>query len=234
MIKVIESLIPLGTAARPGIKRNGYLGITIHNTDNFNVGANAKAHMLYQTVNGGQNQEVSYHYVVDDKEAYRLVPESEITWHAGDGFSGNGNNKTISIEICCNADGDIKKATDNAVELCKDIIKSLGGKLYQHSDWSGKNCPSQIRAGKPYSWNEFVKKVGSSNGNISNGGTGTSKKVYQLNDVKKVNGIWQLKCNALVPVAFSWNDNGIPLDDIDFTDSKGNRLGNQQWDGSQR
>lgn len=60
----------------------------------------------------------------------------------------------------------------------------------------------------------------------------TNKHIYTLNEVKNVNGIWQLRCNYLVPIEFSWNDNGIPLDDIHFVDSNGNFV-NQRYDGTQ-
>ena len=72
--------------------------------------------------------------------------------------------KTISIEICDNRDGDIRKATDNAVELCADIlrrngIKNVSGHLFQHWNWTGKDCPYDIRRGNPYNWQTFVSKV---------------------------------------------------------------------------
>lgn len=64
----------------------------------------------------------------------------------------------------------------------------------------------------------------------------TTKKlhVYKINEVKEANGIWQLRSNYLVPVDFTWTDNGIPLDDVDFTDVNGKKLSNQVWDGTQK
>lgn len=162
-MEIIERLAPLGTACRSGRQRTGFLGITIHNTSNYSVGANAINHANYLR-NGGKDKYVSWHYVVDKDYAVRCIPENEIAWCQGDGANGNGNCKTISIEICDNQDGDIRKATDNAVELTADILKRYNVKdaskyLFQHNHWTGKDCPYDIRRGNPYDWNTFVSKV---------------------------------------------------------------------------
>ena len=89
------------------------------------------------------------------------IPDNEVAWHAGDGY-GNGNMTTIAIEICVNPDSNLEKATDNAAWLAAKLLRAQGldhQSLYQHHDWSGKNCPSQIRANKPYNWAKFVSKV---------------------------------------------------------------------------
>lgn len=162
-MQIIERLAPLGTACRSGRARTGFLGITIHNTSNWSNGATAMNHANYLR-NGGRNKYVSWHYVVDKDYAIRCVPENEIAWCQGDGANGNGNCKTISIEICDNADGNITQATNNAVELAASILKRYGVKdaskyLFQHNHWTGKDCPYDIRRGKPYNWSTFVSKV---------------------------------------------------------------------------
>lgn len=55
----------------------------------------------------------------------------------------------------------------------------------------------------------------------------TGNKVYRVDDLQFVNGIWQVRCNDLVPVEFDWTDNGIACADITLTDSKGNITANQ-------
>lgn len=161
-MQIIERLAPLGYNCRPGIKRTGFRGVTIHNTSNWSVGAGALAHANLLR-NGWKNVYTSWNYVVDKDYAVRCVPENEVAWCQGDG-NGDGNMKTISIEICDNQDGDIKKATDNAVELAADILRRNGitnvqGHLFQHNYWTGKDCPYDIRRGNPYDWNTFVSKV---------------------------------------------------------------------------
>lgn len=161
-MEIIEMLAPTGCNCRPGISRTGFRGITVHNTSNWNKGANAIAHANLLR-NGWRNNYTSWHYVIDKDYAVRCIPENEVAWCAGDG-NGDGNMKTINIEICDNSDGDIRRATDNAVELCAQILKRNGisqasGHLFQHNNWTGKDCPYDIRRGNPYDWNTFVSKV---------------------------------------------------------------------------
>jgi N-acetylmuramoyl-L-alanine amidase len=135
--------------------------ITIHNTGNSARTATARSHANYLKGDTAANAPVSWHYTVDDKEIFRHIPDNEDAFHAGDG-GGNGNRKSIGIEICMNEGGDLRKATDNAAwltaELCRKYNISLD-RVVQHNRWSGKNCPQLIRGGRPYSWETFIAKV---------------------------------------------------------------------------
>ena len=62
--------------------------ITVHNTAND---ATAKNEIAYMIKN---NNEVSYHFAVDDKEAVQGLPLDRNGWHAGDGI-GTGNRNSI-------------------------------------------------------------------------------------------------------------------------------------------
>ena len=159
-MNIKQKFIPGGSVAR-----SGYLlaprYITIHNTANTSRGANAASHATYLQ-NSGKNSSVSYHYVVDDKEVYQLLPDNEVAWHAGDGLYGTGNRQSLAIEICENSDGDLLKATDLTVELTAYLMKKYNiplSNVVQHNHWSGKNCPNRIRKGEPYDWNTFLNKV---------------------------------------------------------------------------
>ena len=161
-MEVIEMLAPLGGNCRCGESLWGFRGITIHNTSNWSNGANAIAHANLLR-NGWKYNYTSWHYVIDKDYAVRCIPENETAWCAGDG-NGDGNRKTINIEICDNADGNIYQATENAVELCADIllrhgITDVNGHLFQHNYWTGKDCPYDIRRGNPYNWGTFCNKV---------------------------------------------------------------------------
>lgn len=161
MVKLTEIFIRKGTAARPGRAMTPKF-ITIHNTANTGKGAGARSHASYMTMNGGQNKSVSYHYVVDDSEIIRLIPDTEIAWHAGDGARGVGNLQSLAIEICENPESDLRKATDNAAELTARLMSDWKipiANVVQHNRWSGKNCPRRIRKGEPYSWAQFIKTV---------------------------------------------------------------------------
>ncbi|MBP8856226.1 MAG: N-acetylmuramoyl-L-alanine amidase [Oscillospiraceae bacterium] len=164
----IETAIIAKSPARSGLPLGTFLGVTIHETGNASASATAKNHAVY--LNGsGKSQQVSYHYAVDNLGAYHLIPDNEIAWHAGDGAKGEGNTRTLAIEICVNADAKSearKKAVENAAELAAKLLKERGftaaaGRIFQHHDFSpyGKNCPADIRAGKPVNWEEFCRMV---------------------------------------------------------------------------
>lgn len=57
--------------------------------------------------------------------------------------------------------------------------------------------------------------------------TSNKLKVYQVNDLQFVNGIWQVRCDDLCPVEFDWTQNGIACEDIDLVDGNGNLLADQ-------
>ena len=59
---------------------------------------------------------------------------------------------------------------------------------------------------------------------------------FNVSQVTKHNGIWQLLSSDLLGGTLSgasWDNNGIPLDCITFTNHDGSRHANQTWDGSQ-
>ncbi len=170
MYIIRDMLIPKGAKRRSGKKLLSKEGVTIHNVGNHNKGANADANARYY--NNSKNDSVTgVHFFVDGKEIIRIVPQDEIVEHTG---KRAGNDTTVCIEICDNSDGDIRVATDQAAELAALELEAQGYKnavwkqnIFQHNDWSGKDCPEDLRRGKPYSWAEFVGKV---NGFMAGGG----------------------------------------------------------------
>ena len=68
--------------------------IVVHNTANDAAAENEVKYMI------GNNNKVSFHYAVDDKEIIQGIPENRNTWNAGDGTNGSGNRKGLAIEIC--------------------------------------------------------------------------------------------------------------------------------------
>lgn len=51
-----------------------------------------------------------------------------------------------------------------------------------------------------------------------------SKAYYLADDVKFVNGIYQIKCDYLVPVGFDWTENGIPVALVNWVDENGKNI----------
>lgn len=128
--------------------------ISVHNTAND---ASARNEIAYMTKN---NNEVSFHIAVDDKEAVQGLPLDRNGWHCGDG-NGNGNRKSIGIEICYSKSGGsrFEKAEKNAAELIAYLLKQRGwgiDRVKKHQDWSNKYCPHRTL---DMGWNRFIKMI---------------------------------------------------------------------------
>lgn len=134
--------------------------ITVHQTGNTSRGANAVMHARLQT--NLNPRQASWHWQVDDSVAIQSLEHVVSAWHCSDG-RGDGNMHSIGIEICINSDGDYVKSVENGARLVAKIMEQEGisiSNVKQHADWSTKNCPAQIRAGKSgIDWNRFINKV---------------------------------------------------------------------------
>lgn len=128
--------------------------ITVHNTANDASAINEIAYM------NSNNNEVSYHFAVDDVQAVQGLPLNRNGWHAGDG-NGTGNRKSIGIEICYSKSGGDKflKAEKNAVELIVQLLKERGwgiDRVKKHQDWSNKYCPHRTL---DLGWDRFIQMI---------------------------------------------------------------------------
>ncbi|PFA02018.1 peptidoglycan recognition protein family protein [Bacillus cereus] len=140
--------------------------ITVHNTYNDASAENEISYMI------GNNNSVSFHVAVDDKEAVQGIPFDRNAWHAGDG-NGNGNRKSIGVEICYSLSGGDKyyKAEDNAAIVIAQLMKQFNipiSNVRTHKSWSGKICPHRmLEEGR---LDKFIEKVNNTfnNGNNSN------------------------------------------------------------------
>lgn len=158
-VELNTMLIDEGVINRPGIKINPRF-VTVHNTANFSVGANAEAHARLQRTSWAHDPLRSWHLTVDDKCAYLSVPLDEMAYHAG---TWAGNEQSVAIEECMNQDADpglTRRNTEKVVAwLIRDELKLPGADaMRQHFDWSGKNCPMVIRS-QPGEWDAMKKRV---------------------------------------------------------------------------
>lgn len=147
------ALIPKGNRNRPGYPMRPEW-VTVHETGNPNVGANAEMHRRF-VHGGGGSEGVSFHFVVDDREVIQLLPLTENGWHAGDGANGPGNRTSIAIETCVNADGDWEATLGNLAALVVALCRSYGwgvDRVVQHNRWSGKDCPMRLRHEGRWEW----------------------------------------------------------------------------------
>lgn len=165
MIQFIKLYIPkTNKKTRPGTNITP-TSITIHETDNINVRANARAHALLQ-VNGNPRQ-ASWHIQVDDeKEVYQSLPFTEAAYHSGTYI---GNHSSIAVEICVNKDGNYNQALLNAIEVIKVLKKKYPSikRVVQHHHWSKKNCPRMLRSNKAMSWQNFLTLITSNHTSTS-------------------------------------------------------------------
>ena len=129
--------------------------ITVHNTANDASAANEVAY------HNRNNNEVSFHVAIDDKEAIACIPFNRNAWHCGDA-NGTGNRKSIGIEICYSKSGGTRytQAEENAVQYIAKLLKQYGwgvDRVKKHQDWSGKYCPHRILdEGR---WDSFKKRI---------------------------------------------------------------------------
>ena len=129
--------------------------ITVHNTYNDATAENEVSYMIRN------DNQVSFHIAVDDKEAVQGIPLERNAWHTGDG-NGNGNRKSIGVEICYSLSGGDRyyKAEDNAAIVVAQLMKQYNipiHKVRTHQSWSRKYCPHRMLAeGR---WNNFIERV---------------------------------------------------------------------------
>lgn len=171
MVEIKQRLVPTyevgGKLYAKGKHRNAYVGmagknsateIAVHQTGNTGKGANADMHARLQE--NGNSRIAGWHYSVDDKEAIQSFEDDLRLYHTG---ATHGHKNGIGVEICINSDGDYNKAVANGAEVVKYLMKKHNiplNKVKQHYDYSGKNCPAQIRANKNgISWNDFKVMV---------------------------------------------------------------------------
>ncbi|WP_246011198.1 N-acetylmuramoyl-L-alanine amidase [Brevibacillus nitrificans] len=176
MLQITEMLLTNKTA-RPGIIMTPK-ALVIHWTANESKGADARANRSYFNQ---PTTEASAHYIVDDVEIIRCLPENEMGYHVGaksykpeavKRLSAYPNNCTIGIEMCVNTDGSFQAMYKKTLELAVDILKRYQWgieRLWRHYDITGKNCPAFFTAddyahkyfgtGAAEAWNRFKQDI---------------------------------------------------------------------------
>lgn len=128
--------------------------IVVHNTANDAPAGNEISYMR------SNDNEVSFHAAVDDKEIVQGVPFNRNAWHCGDG-NGKGNREGIAVEICYSKSGGDKfiAAERNAAEYIAYLLKVHGwgiDKVTKHQDYNGKYCPHRTL---DMGWQRFLGMV---------------------------------------------------------------------------
>lgn len=131
------------------------IGICIHNTYND---ASANNEITYMKRN---NNQVSFHIAIDDKEAIQAIPLNRNAWAAGDGSSGKGNRNYIHIEICYSKSGGTKfiNSEKMAAKEISQILKNYNwgiDRIKKHQDFSNKYCPHRTL---DMGWERFINLI---------------------------------------------------------------------------
>lgn len=153
-MNIIKKLIPASKypiKSPYAMKADFYV---VHNTAND---ATALNEIAYMTRN---DNKVSYHYAIDDKEIIQAIPEDRNAWHAGDG-NGPGNRKGIGVEICYSKSGGPRfiAAEKLAAKFIAQGLKEKGwgiDKVKKHQDFSGKYCPHRTL---DMGWDRFLNMI---------------------------------------------------------------------------
>jgi N-acetylmuramoyl-L-alanine amidase len=150
-----ECLLTPNPYSRPGNKLLNIKGVVVHWTANPGVSAE-KNRLFFESRKSGLLGFGSAHYIVDDCEVIRCIPETEWAYHVGAtfytdlalrGLSAYPNNCTIGVEMCpIDWEGNYAKQTwEQSVGLLRDLMAkyALNPKkdLYRHFDITGKDCP---------------------------------------------------------------------------------------------
>lgn len=129
--------------------------IVVHNTANDASAQNEIAYMIRN------NNQVSFHYAIDDKEIVQGIPENRNAWHASDGGQGKGNRKGLAIEICYSKSGGDRfiNAEKLAAEFIAMKLKEKGwgiDKVKKHQDFTNKYCPHRTL---DMGWDRFLNMI---------------------------------------------------------------------------
>ena len=89
---------------------------------------------------------------------------------------------------------------------------------YSWNEYYGMNKPTYIEV-----W-RYADTAPQTNNQANTTVTPQDKAYYEANDVRFVNGIYQIKCDYLTPIGFNFYNNGIPVDMVNWVDANGNDI----------
>lgn len=154
--------------------------ITIHSTQNWSKGADARRHSL--ALKRGALGRLSWHYTVDENIAVQHLPTTEQGNHAD--YDGPGNRYSIGIEMCEHPGNSRSATTERTAKLAAWLMykhKIPLSKVVPHYTWprKGKNPPNKncphflLDNGRPgYKWRGFLRKVDFYHRKIASGAYG--------------------------------------------------------------
>lgn len=163
MVAIIKKLVPSSKYSIKCPYSMTPTRIVVHNTANDASAQNEISYMI------SNNNQVSFHFAVDDNEVVQGIPLDRNAWHAGDGGNGTGNRYGIAIEICYSKSGGerFNKAEKLAVKLIVQLLKERGwgiDKVTKHQDYSNKYCPHRTL---DMGWQRFLNMISTELGTVA-------------------------------------------------------------------
>lgn len=177
-LRITPALVEKGKFGRSRIRPMNPKFITIHATENFSRGGNARAHaeMLRSGSLKGRHNSlgyISWHFTVDDHSIYQSLPCNEQGQHAD--YEGQGNRESIGIEMCENRGNSREVTLDRTAKLAAVLMKQYGiplSNVVPHQHWrmirfddrrdlGHKTCPHFLVKGgeSDPAWRAFLARV---------------------------------------------------------------------------
>lgn len=172
-VKVTVDILPDDSNLKANRMRTTTNYITLHNTGMAHPTATAKGLNEYIHTT---DRVASWHYSIDDKEAYQELKLDEVGWHAGDGSTyygdiyyndsykkwsiGGGNNNSVGIEMCVYEGVDFNMVMRNTAKIVGKLLLKYNltpSDIRQHYDFAGKDCPQVIRTSGR--WAEMIELI---------------------------------------------------------------------------
>lgn len=177
-LQITKAFIPEGRYGRSKTRSMRPRYITIHSTQNFGSGADARTHANLLKRGGltSQNNSLGYltwHFTVDAGSIYQSLPTNEQGQHAD--YEGTGNRQSIGIEMCEHRGNSRSATLDRTARLTAELMRRYNipaRNVVPHQHWQRirysdgkdlgqKNCPHFLMSnGKPGAkWDAFIRLV---------------------------------------------------------------------------
>lgn len=120
-------------------------GITVHNTNKLNISSKTTQAEQYTRATFNENMSSArVHFFICDSCAWQNLALDEVSWHAGDGTNGQGNNTTLSLELIMDAERDeySEKTKENGARIIAALMHTNGlglDKMYTHTYFINKS-----------------------------------------------------------------------------------------------
>ena len=177
----------------------------------------------------------SAHYQVTPDKIWGCVGENYVAYHAG---NYPMNQRSIGIEHLNNTGAPTwtiaEETYRNSAKLIRDICERYGipmdrQHILKHSEVSllGTACPGGIDIDKLIAMARGAEYVTPAKATPKPSAPNKMQHAYRVDDLKYVNGLWQVYCKELAPAGFDWTENGVAVEDIIITNKDGAKLPDQ-------